>query len=62
MSKVPDDIKQHKGIMNYLVKKGQITKRQTERLRECEKVDNHVGARRHKFLESYRLEGFLSEK
>ena len=37
-------------------------KRQAEGLREWEKVDNDVGARRHKFLESYTLEGSLSEK
>jgi len=48
-------------IMNYLLKKGHITKRQAEGLREWQKVDNHVGARRRKFLEPYTLEGSLNE-
>ena len=61
-SKVPADIKEHEVIMNYLLKKGQITKRQAEGLREWQQVDNHVGARRRKFLEPYTLEGSLSEK
>jgi len=61
-SKVPADIKEHEVIMNYLLKKGQITKRQAEGLREWQQVDNHVGARSRKFLEPYNLEGSLSEK
>ena len=52
-NRVPVDIKEHEVIMNYLLKKGQITKRQAEGLREWEKVDNHLGARRRKFLEPY---------
>ena len=31
-------------------------------MREWQKVGNHVGARRRKFLEPYALEGSLSEK
>ena len=46
--------------MNYLLKKGEITKRKPEGLRGWEKVDNHVGARRRKFLEHHTLQGFLS--
>ena len=61
-NRVPVDIKEHEVIMNYLLKKGQITKRQAEGLREWQQVDNHVGARRRKFLQSYALEGSLSEK
>ena len=61
-SKVPADIKEHEVIMNYLLKKGQITKRQAEGLREWQQVDNHVCARRRKFLEPYTLEGSLNEK
>ena len=61
-SKVPADIKEHEVIMNYLLKKGQITKRQAEGLREWQQVDNHVGARRRKLLEPYTLEGSLNEK
>ena len=61
-SKVPADIKKHAVIMNYLLKKEQITKRQAEGLREWQQVDNHVGARRRKFLEPYTLDGSLSEK
>ena len=61
-SRVPTDIKEHKVIMNYLLKRGEITKRQAEGLREWEKVDNHVGARRRKFLEPHTLQGSLSEK
>ena len=61
-SRVPADIKEHEVIMNYLLKKGEITKRQAEGLREWEKVDNHVGARRRNFLEPHTLQGSLSEK
>ena len=61
-SKVPTDIKEHEVIMNYLLKKGQITKRQAEGLREWQQVDNHVGSRRRKFLEPYTLGGSLNEK
>ena len=31
-------------------------------MREWQQVDNHVGARRRKFLEPYTLEGSLNEK
>ena len=47
-SRVLADIKEHEVIMTYLLKKGEITRRQSEGLREWEKVDNHVGARRRK--------------
>ena len=61
-SRVPADIKEHEVIMNYLLKKGEITKRQAEGLREWEKVDNHVGARRGAFLEPHALKDSLSKK
>ena len=61
-SRVQADIKEHEVIMNYFLKKGEITKRQAEGLREWEKVDNHVGAGRRKILEPHILQGSLSEK
>ena len=61
-SRVPADIKEYEVNMNYLLKRGEITKRQAEGLREWEKVDNHVGARRRNFLEPHTLQGSLSEK
>ena len=55
-------IKENEVIMTDLLKKGEITKRQAEGLREWEKVDNHVGARRRKFLEPHTPQGSLREK
>ena len=55
-SRVPADIKEHiEVIMSYLLKRGEINKRQAEGLKEWEKVDDKVGARRRKFLEPHLL-------
>ena len=48
--------------MNYLLKGGDITKRQAEGLKEWEKVDNNVGARRRTFLQPHTLQGSVIEK
>ena len=61
-SRVPTDIKEHEVIMSYLLKRGHITKRQAEGLKEWEKVDDKVGARRRKFLEPHLLQGTLAQK
>ena len=61
-SRVPADIKEHKVIMNYLLNKGDMTKKQAEGLKEWEKVDDKVGARRRKFLEPHLLQGTLAQK
>ena len=44
------------------MKKSDITKRQAEGLKEWEKVDDIVGARRRKFVEPHFLQGTLAQK
>ena len=56
-SRVPADIKEHEVIMSWLLQRGDIIKKQAEGLKEWEKVDVKVGARRRKIVDPDILQG-----